>query len=122
MIILKVDDKIIGYNNVLYHYQKKPRPGGCKYIIIIDLEEEKLIKVFERMSKRKVHDKFFCNEILKFYYGSFNLVQWTLDYLDDKNFRPRNVKWVFNNIENVEIKNSQLFIHGIASKWIENFV
>lgn len=108
------------------HYQSNPNPGGEFYEITIPLSEFNLLSLFEKMLSVKLNDPSFIKKaILSGTNNAFNLVQWTINFLDDiqaKANMTNRIKWVFNNIEMVSIDSNQLIIRGQASIALDNYV
>lgn len=84
MIIVYIDNKVIDFTEVGYHFQKEPKPAGYLYKICIELTEIKLIALFEKMLSKKITDtSFFTKAINSGMDSTFNLIRWTLDYMDE---------------------------------------
>ena len=117
-----IDSHQIDFYNIWYHYQKTPRPGGHKYIVKILANDIDLISKFEKILGISIKNNNFCQMAKKEYMSSFNLIQYMIDILEDRNPNQEfDIQWVFNNIEDVSIKEGNIIILGTASKALDDF-
>lgn len=121
MISFIIDNEVSNPGTIVYHSQKKPRPGGHFYSITISEDEKKLIEIFEKMLEIKIAETDFGNKAKQTGINSaFNLVTWTLDFVNPQTM-TKETKWVFNSIKNVNINGLVVIIEGEASLFVDNF-
>jgi|SRR5450432_4383267 hypothetical protein len=125
MINIFVDSKNVDFENVAYHSQSIPKPGGHKYNIDISLDETELLNIFEKMLQTKFKSELFISRgIESGLDSSFNLVRYVLEWKAkqcENKIIEYKLTWVFNNITNFKINDEKIVIEGIASEVVRPF-